>query len=157
PSFTIRQNLYEELPFEILVREFDSITSSAYSVSLFTSWRHAFIDQVWLKQAANDAPRSDFLRARPAALALHPLPGMPVEYCTEQLGVEGPWHERLPHFRLEFTPSSGEELQSEYLVPRQYAPEALGAIQQMGDKIVPLLHISEIRTISADELWMSPC
>ena len=42
--------------------------------------------------------------------------------------MPGPWHERLPHFRLDHTPSSGDELQSEYLVPRRHALAALDAV-----------------------------
>jgi xylitol oxidase len=72
------------------------------------------------------------------------------------MGVPGPWHERLPHFRPEFTPSAGEELQSEWLLPRESAPEVMAAIRGLGDRIAPLLHISEIRTIRSDDLWLSP-
>jgi xylitol oxidase len=156
PSFMIRQSLFHDLPLETVFSQFDEITSSAYSVSLFTSWRADSIDQVWLKQSSGEPLKTEFFGARAAETALHPVPGMPVEYCTEQLGVEGPWHERLPHFRLEFTPSSGEELQSEYLVPRSHAVDALKVVNEMRDRISPWLHISEIRTVAADDFWMSP-
>src|SRR5581483_1215282 len=75
----------------------------------------------------------------------------------QQMSVEGDWHKRLPHFRMEFTPSAGEELQSEYLVPRPHAAAALQAIHALREQIAPLLHVSEIRSIAADDLWMSPC
>jgi len=73
------------------------------------------------------------------------------------MGVPGPWYERLPHFRMGFTPSSGKELQAEYFVPRHNAVEAILAIARMKKEIGPHLFISEIRTINADNLWMSPC
>jgi xylitol oxidase len=88
---------------------------------------------------------------------LHPIASLSAENCTEQMGIAGPWHERLPHFRMDFTPSSGEELQSEYLIPRQHAFAALQVIDQLSEHIAPLLQISEVRTIATDNLWMSPC
>jgi xylitol oxidase len=77
-------------------------------------------------------------------------------HCTAQLGVAGPWSERLPHFRMGFTPSSGEEIQSEYLVPRRHATAAIEAVRALASTVAPLTQVSEIRTIAADELWMSP-
>jgi alditol oxidase len=159
PSFQIRQSIYENLPFEPLLSHFDAITSAAYSVSLFTDWRGDAINQVWLKRRDGEDDRSRMmlsLGTTSATADVHPIPGMPTENCTTQMGVPGSWHERLPHFRMEFTPSSGEELQSEYFVPREHAAEALRAINGLRERIAPLLHISEIRTIAADELWMSP-
>jgi len=159
PSFQVRQTIYENLPFDAVLAHFDAVTLAAYSVSLFTDWRGDAINQVWLKRRDGDDDRSDTLRSLGATAAtadVHPIPGMPTENCTAQMGVAGPWHERLPHFRMEFTPSSGEELQSEYFVPREHAAEALRAVNGLRDRIAPLLHVSEIRTIAADELWMSP-
>ena len=93
--------------------------------------------------------------ARLADGAVHPLPSMPPENCTQQGGVVGPFHERLPHFRLEFTPSSGDEIQTEYLIPSEHAAEALAALAPIRERIAPVLHVSEIRTIAADDLWLS--
>jgi xylitol oxidase len=161
PAFRIRQYVYEGLPREQLDEHLPDILASGYSVSLFTSWRGGPVDQAWRKCLAgpDDSAGPEPSRWRGAALAdrpLHPVPGMSPEYCTEQLGVPGPWHLRLPHFRLEFTPSSGEELQSEYLVPREHASAALAAIDRIRDRVTPVLQISEIRTVAADELWLSP-
>jgi xylitol oxidase len=83
------------------------------------------------------------------------IPGANVEAVTEQLGLIGPWHERLPHFRAAFTPSAGEELQTEYFVPRHSAREALAAIRPLGAVLAPLLQVSELRTFAADDLWLS--
>ena len=80
---------------------------------------------------------------------------MPADACTEQLGVPGPWHERLPHFRMDHTPSSGAELQSEYLIPRHHAVAALRAVDAVRDRFAPLLQVSELRTVAADGLWLS--
>jgi xylitol oxidase len=84
------------------------------------------------------------------------VPGMPPENCTEQLGVPGPWHARLPHFKLEFTPSSGEELQSEYFVARADASDALRAVASVASVVAPVLQVGEVRSIAADDLWLSP-
>jgi alditol oxidase len=143
-----------------LARLLDHLTEvlgAGYSVSLFTEWTGPATFQIWLKRRAEEplAPLS-WLGASLADGPRHPVPGMPTAHCTEQLGVPGPWHLRLPHFRLEFTPSSGEELQSEYFVPLDRAAEALTAIDGIRDRVAPVLQISEVRTIAADDLWLSP-
>ena len=141
--------------------QLDEITSSGYSISLFTDWETETVNQVWLKRRVVNGKKieavSNFFDARPATRRLHPIASISAENCTEQMGIRGPWHERLPHFRMDHTPSSGEELQSEYFVARAYAYEAISAINQMREHIAPLLMISEIRTIAADNFWMSPC
>jgi xylitol oxidase len=161
PAFGIRQYVYEALPRDQLAEHLPDILASGYSVSLFTTWRGGPVEQVWRKCLAGpgDSPLPEPSRWHGAVLAghpLHPVPGMSPENCTEQLGVPGPWHLRLPHFRLEYTPSSGEELQSEYLVPREQASAALAAIDYIRDLVAPVLQISEIRTVAADGLWLSP-
>ena len=160
PSFEMQQDVYENLPLAQLENHFDELTSNGYSVSLFTEWREG-INQIWLKRIA---PNGVAIKAEPelfgAKLAtkhLHPIGALSAENCTEQMGMCGPWFERLPHFRLDFTPSSGEELQSEYILPRQHAIKAFHIIDEIHEHIYPLLQISEIRTIAADNLWMSPC
>ncbi|MGH3378086.1 MAG: D-arabinono-1,4-lactone oxidase, partial [Actinoallomurus sp.] len=158
PSFDIRQYVYEDLPFEVLGEHFNDVFSSAYSVSLFTAWSGPVIDQVWIKRRddATWPTEETWFTARAADGPRHPVRGIDPAPCTEQLGVPGPWYARLPHFRPEFTPSSGVELQTEYLVPRRHAVEALRAVDAVRDRIAPVLQISEIRTMAADELWMSP-
>lgn len=162
PAYEVRQDLFEGLSWSALEKGFDAITSAAYSVSLFTRWGDDGIDQVWLKSRTDVLPDGqlafgeDFHGAHRALVDLHPLPGISAESCTQQLGVPGPSHERLPHFRMEFTPSNGEELQSEYLVPRQHALRAIAAVRALRDHVVPLLQITEIRTMAADGLWLSP-
>ena len=161
PTFQIRQDVYENLPLTQLEDHFDELSSSAYSVSLFTDWRNATFNPVWLKSLDSDEPSFNpeptMFGATRATRRLHPIASISAENCTEQMGIAGPWHERLPHFRMDFTPSSGEELQSEYLIPRQYAFAAFKAIDGLRDHIAPLLQISEVRTIAADNIWMSPC
>ena len=143
-----------------LLNRFDEVESSAYSVSLFTDWQSERISQVWLKQLAA-GKRQDALPelfgARLADGPRHPLTTMPADNCTEQMGIAGPWHERLTHFRMEFTPSAGEELQTEYFVPRAHAPAAMLAVSSLRAQLAPVLFISEVRTIASDRLWLSPC
>ncbi|HEY1336465.1 MAG TPA: D-arabinono-1,4-lactone oxidase, partial [Bryobacteraceae bacterium] len=179
PTFQMRQSVYEDLPIAQLEANFDAITASGYSVSLFTDWSGPRINQVWVKQrvagmegvvgpASGDglstpstgrtaAAARDYFGARPATANRHPIVRLSAESCTEQMDLAGPWHERLPHFRMEFVPASGAELQSEYFVPRRYALQAFRAIDSMREHIVPILQMSEIRTIAADDLWMSMC
>lgn len=158
PTFEIEQRIFQNLPWDQALANFDAITSSAYSVSLFTDWRDD-VSQVWLKQRADATGRldavSELFGARRASEPVHMLPTMSPVNCTQQLGVAGPWHERLPHFRLEFTPSNGAEIQSEYLIPRTHAVAAIEALRAIGERIAPVLQITEIRTMAADDLWLS--
>ena len=158
PSYRVRQNVFTDLPLADFEDRFDEIASSAYSVSFFTQWRGPVIDQVWLKQRvdADDEPLTNLFGARPAQREVHPIRGLPPDACTPQRGVTGPWHERLPHFRIDHTPSSGDELQSEYIVPRENAMGAFAAIDALRDRIAPLTQVSEVRTIARDDLWLSP-
>jgi xylitol oxidase len=159
PTFWMRQDLYEDLPLAGFVDHFEEITSSADSVSVFTDWRGPTFEQVWLKRRVAEgdtfAPAGGLFGATIATVPIHPIRRMSAAACTEQLGVAGPWHERLPHFRMDHMPSSGAELQTEYLIPRQHAVDALLAIDGIRDRFAPLLQISEVRTVAADELWMS--
>jgi alditol oxidase len=160
-TFDMQQDIYQNLLLAQLEDHFDELFSSGYSVSLFTDWRHATFNQVWLKRHVPDGAslttEPELFGATLATTHLHPIGTLSAENCTEQMGLRGPWHERLPHFRMDFTPSSGEELQTEYFVPRGHALSALRAMHQLGERVAPLLQISEVRTIAADTLWMSPC
>lgn len=158
PAFTVEQTVFERLPIEDLLENFDAVTGTAYSVSVFTTWRDPEVaDSVWVKRRPDqDAPvAATLFGAQAADDERHPLPGIPAIGCTPQLGVAGPWYNRLPHFKLDFTPSNGVELQSEYLVPRQHAVEAIRAVGRLSASIAPLLQVNEIRTIAADDLWLS--
>ncbi|WP_026547233.1 D-arabinono-1,4-lactone oxidase [Paenarthrobacter nicotinovorans] len=156
PSFEVRQRVLTGLSWDGALANFQAIASSAYSVSFFTNYTGDTIPQVWLKALDSEAPLPDLFGATAATTAMHPLPDMSAENCTEQLDVAGKWLDRLPHFRHEFTPSNGEELQSEFLLPLDQAPAALQAVRALAHKLAPLLFISEVRTIAADELWLSP-
>lgn len=156
PSFRMRQRVLENLPWERALADFPALVSSAYSVSLFTDYAGDDINQVWLKALDSDPALADLFGATPAIEARHPLPGMSGENCTAQLDEPGPWLDRLPHFRHEFTPSNGEELQSEYILPLEHGPAAIQAVRGLAGKLAPLLFISEIRTGAADEFWLSP-
>ena len=160
PAFHVRQYVYEHLPREQLDEHLADILASAYSVSVFTDWRSSPIIRVWLKELVDGGgspePARQWYGARPADGPRHPVPGLPAVNCTQQMGAPGPWHERLPHFRPDFTPSVGDELQSEYLMPRQSAVSALRALDSIWDQLAPVLQVAEIRTVAADELWMSP-
>ncbi len=161
PTFTMRQDIYENLPMDQLESHFDEIELGGYSVSLFTDYKTQNINQVWVKSIVEEGQenmgKSDYFGAMPATRNLHPIKEISAENCTEQMGVPGPWYERMPHFRMDFTPSSGTELQTEFFVPRHHAVEAIKAIHGLRGQISPLLMISEIRTIAADNFWMSPC
>ncbi|WP_407320068.1 FAD-binding protein [Isoptericola halotolerans] len=159
PTFDVRQDVAVDVPWDTVLGSFDALTGAAYSVSLFTSWdeptvRHAlFKSLVPAGAGERPAPVADLSWA---SVPVHPLPGVDPAACTEQLGAAGPWHERLSHFRLEFTPSSGAELQTEYLLPRRHAVAAIEGVRRLAPQVAPLLQTCEIRTVAADDLWLSP-
>jgi alditol oxidase len=157
PSFTIRQTVWVDLPLASAAEHFDAIMAAAYSVSMFRDWsRPGLVNALWLKSLPDD-PVADAgaWGARPATAALHPIPGQDPAPATPQLGSVGPWHLRLPHFSPGFAPSAGDEQQSEYFVPREHGPAALLALA--GLDLARSLYVCEVRTVAADELWLSPC
>jgi len=160
PTFNMQQVVYRNLPMHALENNFEAIMSSGYSVSLFTDWKNKNINEVWIKSRVDGTPLSSFPQelhgATLATVNMHPVEGQSAENCTEQRGVPGPWYERMPHFKMGFTPSTGKELQAEYFVPLEQGYKALMAVEQLHEKITPHLFISEIRTVAADNLWMSP-
>ncbi|TDX03792.1 xylitol oxidase [Kribbella sp. VKM Ac-2566] len=155
PAYQISQVVYDGLPVERLGTDFDAVMGSAYSVSAFTDWVDPDV-MVWRKRRELTAPDPKWLGATLADGPRHPIKVMPADYATQQGGIAGPWNERLPHFRLEFTPSNGDELQSEYFVPRERAAEAFDGLRALGNRFAPVIQVSEIRTIAADDLWLSP-
>ncbi len=160
PTFDVRQYAYLNLPFAQLREHFDAITASAYSISLFTDWRGPRFNMVLLKQRDGDGATPagpTWFEATAAQTHQHPAVEQPAEHWTPQLGIAGPWHERLPHFRMHFTPSTGDELQSEYFVPRRSAVAALDVLAGLSETIAGLVKTCEVRTIAADRLWMSTC
>lgn len=161
PTYEVRQQVFEDLPWETVLAQYDAVAGDGYSVSLFTDYAGEVVPQVWRKVrvgagAEGGAAPSEFYGATPATRARHPLPEMDAVNCTAQLDVPGPWLDRLPHFRHEFTPSAGDELQTEYLLPRAHAAVAFEAVRALAGKLAPLLFVSEVRTIAADEFWLSP-
>jgi alditol oxidase len=160
PAYEVRQRVFEGLRWDDLFEHFDAITSSGYSVSVFTRWGET-VDQVWVKSRADSgapagAPGEALFGAVAATQHRHPILGLDPLNCTPQLGIAGPWSERLPHFRMGFTPSSGAEIQSEYLIPRHHAVAAIEAVLGISATVRPVIQVSELRTIAADALWMSP-
>ncbi|SHJ98114.1 xylitol oxidase [Nocardiopsis flavescens] len=154
PAFEVSQRVRLDVPLEEVAADADAVFGSAYSVSLFTDW-NGDAGRVWLKHREGD-PAGGWSGGRPADTPQHPVPGMPAGPATEQLGAPGPWFERLPHFRPGFTPSAGEELQSEFYLPRSAAAAAFAALRGLGDRIAPVLYVSEVRTVRGDDLWLSP-
>lgn len=161
PTYEVAQVVYLDLPMESLRGNFREIMGAGYSVSLFIDWKTDKVTEVWVKKKVTPGEEllfpEDFFGAKKASVKMHPVPDLDPESCSEQLGVPGPWFERLPHFKMEFQPSAGKELQSEYFIPFENGVEGLFSIAEMAEQIHPHLFISEIRSIKADNLWMSTC
>jgi xylitol oxidase len=154
PAFEVRQDVFEGMAWDTLLAHFDGVMGAAYSVSVFSRWGEA-VEQVWLKSRGGEGFDA-FFDARPAVVERHPILALDPESATTQRGVPGPWHDRLPHFRIDFSPSAGEEIQSEYFVARPDAVAAIRALLEIGDRIRDVLLVSEIRAVAADTLWLSP-
>lgn len=156
PTYEVRQFVFERLEWDALAEHFDAIFGAGYSVSVFHRWGDA-ADQVWVKRRGDGAPpEAELFGATAATADRHPILGLDAVNCTPQLGVAGPWWDRLPHFRMGFTPSSGAEIQSEYHVARSDGSAAIAALRRLSAELAPLTQVSEIRTVAADRLWMSP-
>jgi xylitol oxidase len=156
PAFDLRQYVFEHLPWAEVDANLDAILAGGYSVSLFTMWTELGVDQVWVKTTDERDAELPYFGGAPALRPRNPVLDAPWENTTEQLGAPGPSGDRLPHFRMGFTPSGGDELQSEYIVAREHGAEALRELRRLGPLVSPLLLISEIRTVAADTLWLSP-
>jgi alditol oxidase len=155
PRYRMRQQVQVDVPLERLLADLDAVMAAAYSVSLFSDWSDSgAVQSVWFKSRVGEEVDTGRWGGRPAASAQHPLRGIDPAATTDQLGRPGPWHERLPHFRPEFTPSAGHEQQSEYLLPRQHGADAIAAVAALG--LGAVLQVCEIRTVAADGLWLSP-
>lgn len=155
-TFNLGQNVYLGMKRDNFRDNFDAIMSSGYSVSYVTTWQQEMAGEVWVKFLEGTTPPEVLFGSHGATEKLHLLKNHSPEPCNDQLGIIGPWHLRLPHFKMEFTPSSGAELQSEFFVNRAQASSALLALEAIADQIsIPLMG-SEIRTIASDNFWMSP-
>jgi alditol oxidase len=155
PAYDIQQVVYDDLPMDAL-EDLDDVFGAGYSVSLFTRFRRPVFDLAFVKRRVDPAapwtPPDTWLGAVRAREQRHPVPGEPAEHTTLQDGLPGAWHTRLPHFRLEFTPSKGEEIQSEFFIAREHGAAAVRAVHDLGPRLAPILLISEIRTVAADDL-----
>jgi alditol oxidase len=156
PTYSMRQRVQLDVPLDAVLADFEAVMRAGRSVSLFSDWsRPDIVDSVWFKITEGES-HTDVTRwgGRPAGTPHHPIRGMDPAATTSQLGEPGPWHERLPHFRAEFTPSAGHERQSEFLLPREHAASAVEAVSRLD--LGAALQICEVRTVAADDLWLSP-
>ena len=155
PTYKVAQTIYQSLSRKLMAENYLEIMSSGYSVSFFTTWGSDGTGDLWQKVRAPQVQSSQYFGAKAAAIKLHPIPGIDSHHCTEQLGVSGPWHTRLPHFKMEFTPSAGAELQSEFFVSTADAPAVIRTLETIAPEINKLLLVSEFRSVRADDFWLA--
>ena len=163
PAFSMIQHVHERVSLDAIAAELEATMARAYSVCLFTAWEDQPHADAWVKRvvadgaaATDEETDADPLFGVPATSRdRHPQPEGSADACTEQRTV-GPWHVRLPHFRPDRTPASGDELQTEYFVPWENASAAIATVSALGADIRPVLLLTEIRAVAADRLWLSP-
>ncbi len=157
-SFSIKQIVYENITSKSVSEYFDEIFDNAYSVSYFNSWAKNSTGQIWMKflsdKDTSTLPKNAF-GGNLAVANQHPVKVNDPSTCTEQMGAPGKWLYRLPHFKLDSSPASGDEVQTEYLVDRKYVKEYIEELSLIGDEIADKVYATEIRTIKADNLWLS--
>lgn len=163
PTYRMTQEVFDGPRWDAILAELDAVTALGDSVSIFTAWRDdESADAIWVKRRISstsggiDEALLTGLGARPADGPRHPITGVDPAACSPQGGEAGAWFERLPHFRMEHTPSVGAELQSEFLVAREHGAAAIAAVRSIASTIAPLLHVCEIRTVAADDTWLGP-
>ena len=156
PSFTMRQRVLENVPWDLALADFPALVSSAYSVSLFTDYAGDAISQVWLKALDSQPAQTKLFGATPATQPRHPLPGMSGENCTAQLDEPGQWLDRLPISATSSLPATARNYRASTSCPWSTDPAAIQAVRSIADTLAPLLFVSEIRTGAADEFWLSP-
>jgi len=158
PSFSVKQFVYENIGIQAVAENFDTVFNSAYSVSYFSNWAKNSTGQIWMKfldDSSSDNLSDNWLGANQAKAKQHPVKINNPDPCTDQLGISGKWLYRLPHFKLDSSPASGDEVQTEYLVDRKYVNEYIQDLRTIGDEIASKVYATEIRTIKSDELWLS--
>ncbi|CAD5990180.1 D-arabinono-1,4-lactone oxidase [Agreia sp. COWG] len=157
PTFLVRQDVYRGLPWNVLLDDVEGVTSLGYSVSVFTDWVEETIANFWVKTRLDSGVEvlDEWHGAQRDIVSAGALWETSDNNLNEQGGVAGPWLERLPHFRLDRIPSNGDEIQTEYFVPRAQGGDALRALRALGPQIAPHLIITELRTAAADDLWLS--
>ncbi len=157
PTYELSQYLFADLPLDQLDEHLDEVMAAGYSVSLFPSFQRPHIETVWVKQrvsgASSPEPPTELFGAGRLADRLKPARA---DRTMTEINSPGPWHERLPHFSFLDPMLEGTELQSEYFVARQHAVPAIKAMAALGPSLASVIEIAELRTVAADELWLSP-
>ena len=148
PTFRVNEYTYQGLKKNILYEKFSQIMNSAYSVSLFTYRnKDGFANWPWATVRLKVQEEAGF-EAKPELFGAR---------LDARRNTTGSWWERLPHFAIGDVAAKGNELQTEYFVAMEHAVDAIKAVATLADRIQPLLHASELRTVAADKLWMSTC
>lgn len=154
PAARMRQDVYPALAWDDLVAGYADVTAAGESVSVFLESWAAGLGRVFVKRHAGE-PAEALRGARRATEPVPIIAGSSMAALTVQ-GVDDDWHRVLPHFRSDAAPSNaGDELQSEYFVAREHAPAALRALRGLAPAVDPLLLVTELRTVAADDLWLS--
>lgn len=155
PTYEVTQQAYTDVAWEDIVGDIEGVFGGSRSVSVFTTWGDPEHDLVWAKSDDGAPSWVEEIGGRAVGDDIHLGRIRTVDNTTPR-GTPGPWHTRLPHFRADALPSDGDEIQSEYFVPLASAREALAAVRALASTFDDQLLVTELRTVAADELWLSP-
>ena len=156
PSYAVRQDTFTGLRWSAVLDDLEGVTGASYSVSLFTNWLGDTMGTAFRKTrllddaAEGDDPDGWLGSTRDQAAGI--FGGVEDNHTGRGAGQ---WLDRLPHFRLDSTPSHGDEIQTEYFVDRARSADALRAVRALGDRIAEHLLVTELRTTAPDDLWLS--
>ena len=158
PSYRMRQEVFLDLDWDVLYEQFDEIMSSGDSVSMFTDYGDT-VNELWVKTRVADedawVPRTELFGARAATVQTHPVSRLDGLVCTDQMGVPGPWCDRLPHFKVEAIGDAGNEMQAEYMVDRKDAVAGIRTLKELSEVVRPYILAAEFRSVAPDDLWLS--
>ena len=159
PTYFMQHEYYRQLPLDQLLTYFDAMAGSGYSVSLGSRWQSDVAELVLVRRHLPNGHAlpvpADFFGAAPATTDLFDgyQQGV-ITYAGN--GIPGPWYERLPFFNVRSTIRGENERQSEYFVHRDHTVDALAAVRAIGPRMANIIKVCEIRTIAADDIWLSP-
>uniref|UniRef100_A0A915D0Y3 FAD-binding PCMH-type domain-containing protein n=1 Tax=Ditylenchus dipsaci TaxID=166011 RepID=A0A915D0Y3_9BILA len=163
PTYNLAINVFENMDMSVLDTQLYNITHSGYAINMWSTFgTPGVLDQVWIttkvdSNGVNAYGNVSQLYGAPAATAQSsPIAALPPTYVVPQMGIVGPYYERLTDYDLGLSGQEGQQTQSEYYVDFDDFVPALKALQTLSAEINAVVYVALFRITEKDELWMSP-